>query len=228
MLRDRIPVAALIAVELEAREIDWEFVPGTRTRAWGYDGQIPGPVLEGHVGDVLEVRFTNRLPQATNIHWHGLRVPAAMDGTEMVQPSVAPGETFVYRFRLPDAGTFWYHPHTNETVQLEMGLSGALIVRGPDEPRVDAERVLVLDDVRLDKHGRSRLSEASSSITTAARAILGSSTARPSACWRSPRGRWNGGVSSIRRVRATSDCRSVASRSRFSGLMVACSKRRSR
>ena len=148
------PGRRVIPVELEAGEIDWEFVPGTKTRAWGYNGQIPGPVLEGQVGDVLEIRFTNRLPQATNIHWHGLRVPAAMDGTEMVQQSVAPGATFVYRFRLPDAGTFWYHPHSNETVQLEMGLYGALIVRGPDEPKLDVERVLVLDDVRLDKQGQ--------------------------------------------------------------------------
>lgn len=148
------PGRRVIPVELEAVEIDWEFVPGTKTRAWGYNGRIPGPVLEGQVGDVLEIRFTNRLPQPTNIHWHGLRVPAAMDGTEMVQQSVAPGATFVYRFRLPDAGTFWYHPHSNETVQLEMGLYGALIVRGPDEPKLDVERVLVLDDVRLDKQGQ--------------------------------------------------------------------------
>src|SRR5919106_2172095 len=148
------PGRRVIPVQLEAREIDWEFVPGTRTRAWGYNGQIPGPVIEGQVGDVLEIRFTNRLPQPTNIHWHGLRVPAAMDGTEMVQRSVAPGETFIYRFRGPDAGTFWYHPHSNETVQLEMGLYGALIVRGPNEPQLDAERVFALDDVRLDQQGQ--------------------------------------------------------------------------
>src|SRR5256884_491082 len=148
------PGRSVVSVDLEAREIDWTFTPGSSVRAWGYNGQIPGPTLEARVGDVLEVRFTNRLPQPTNIHWHGLRVPAAMDGTEMVQRSVAPGETFVYRFRLPDAGTFWYHPHSNETVQLEMGLYGALIVRGPDEPQLDAERILVLDDVRLDKTGQ--------------------------------------------------------------------------
>ena len=148
------PGRRVIPLDLEAREIDWQFVPGTTTRAWGYNGQIPGPTIEARVGDVLEIRFTNGLPQPTNIHWHGLRVPAAMDGTEMVQRSVAPGETFVYRFRLPDAGTFWYHPHSNETVQLEMGLYGALIVRGEDEPQLDAERVLVLDDVRLDRQGQ--------------------------------------------------------------------------
>ena len=148
------PGRRVVAVDLEARAIDWTFTPGAPVRAWGYNGQIPGPTLEGRVGDVLEVRFTNRLEQSTNIHWHGLRVPAAMDGTEMVQSPVAPGETFTYRFRLPDAGTFWYHPHSNETVQLEMGLYGALIVRGADEPQLDAERILVLDDVRLDKQGQ--------------------------------------------------------------------------
>ncbi|HET8713439.1 MAG TPA: multicopper oxidase family protein [Gemmatimonadales bacterium] len=148
------PGRDVIPVELEAREIEWSFTPGATVRAWGYNGQIPGPVIEGRVGDVLEVRFTNRLKESTNIHWHGLRVPAAMDGTEMVQQLVAPGATFVYRFRLPDAGTFWYHPHSNETVQLEMGLYGALIVRGDDEPQLDAERVLVLDDVRLDATGQ--------------------------------------------------------------------------
>lgn len=144
----------VISIDLEARESEWSFTPGRTARAWGYNGQIPGPTLEGRIGDVLEVRFTNRLPEPTNIHWHGLRVPAAMDGTESVQSPVAPGATFVYRFRLPDAGTFWYHPHINETVQLERGLNGALIVRGPDEPRLDRERILVLDDVKLDKKGQ--------------------------------------------------------------------------
>jgi FtsP/CotA-like multicopper oxidase with cupredoxin domain len=144
----------IVTIELEAAEVDWEFVPGVRTRAWAYNGQVPGPVIEARVGDVLEVRLKNSLPEPTMIHWHGLRIPASMDGTEMVQRAVAPGETFTYRFRLPDAGTFWYHPHFNETVQLERGLYGAIVVRGEDEPTLDRERVLVLDDVKLDRDGR--------------------------------------------------------------------------
>jgi FtsP/CotA-like multicopper oxidase with cupredoxin domain len=111
-------------------------------------------VIEARVGDVLEVRLRNSLPEPTMIHWHGLRLPPPMDGTENVQHAVRPGESFVYRFALSDAGTFWYHPHMNETVQLERGLYGALVVRGPDEPRLDAERVLVLDDVALDGAGQ--------------------------------------------------------------------------
>ena len=143
----------VVSVALEASEIEWEFVPGVKTRAWGYNGQVPGPVLEANVGDVLEVTLTNRLAEPTTIHWHGLRLLPPMDGTEDVQRAIAPGETFTYRFPLPDAGTFWYHPHFNETLQLEMGLYGALVVRGPNEPRLDVERVLVLDDVKLDRSG---------------------------------------------------------------------------
>ena len=140
-------------VELEARQTAWEISPGQTVDGYGYNGQIPGPIIEARAGEPLEIRFTNRLPEPTTIHWHGLRVPAAMDGTDDVQPLVQPGETFVYRFTPPDAGTFWYHPHTRETEQLEKGLYGALIVRGDDEPITDRERILVLDDLKLDRHG---------------------------------------------------------------------------
>ena len=145
---------SVVRVQLEAREADWAFTPDRPTRAWTYNGQVPGPAIEARVGDVLELQLTNHLPEPTSIHWHGLRVPAAMDGTDSVQPLVAPGETFTYRFRLPDAGTFWYHPHANETVQLERGLYGALIVRAEGELELDAERVMVLDDVALDREGQ--------------------------------------------------------------------------
>jgi FtsP/CotA-like multicopper oxidase with cupredoxin domain len=149
-----VPGRAVVRVDLDAREIVWNFTPERTTQAWAFGGQVPGPVIEAQVGDVLEVRFTNRLPEPTSLHWHGLRLPAPMDGTDMVQAPVATGETFTYRFRLPDAGTFWYHPHVDEVAQLERGLYGALIVRGPEEPELDAERVLVLDDVALDREGQ--------------------------------------------------------------------------
>jgi FtsP/CotA-like multicopper oxidase with cupredoxin domain len=108
----------------------------------------------GNVGDTLVVRLINHLPEPTSIHWHGLRLPSAMDGTESVQRLVEPGETFEYRFVLPDAGTFWYHSHHNETIQLERGLYGALIVLGANKPQLDADRVFILDDVKLDRRGR--------------------------------------------------------------------------
>jgi FtsP/CotA-like multicopper oxidase with cupredoxin domain len=145
---------SVIRLELEAREGDWQFTSGRATRVWAFNGQVPGPFIEAHVGDVLEVRLTNRLPEPTTLHWHGLRLPAAMDGTDMVQHPVMPGATFTYRFKLVDAGTFWYHSHSNETVQVERGLYGTLVVRTADEPAFDRERVLVLSDVMLDQNGQ--------------------------------------------------------------------------
>jgi FtsP/CotA-like multicopper oxidase with cupredoxin domain len=144
---------ATVTVELDAREGEWAFAPGRSIRGFAYNGEVPGPSIEANVGDTIEVRLTNRLPQATTIHWHGVRVPAEMDGTEAVQPPVEPGETFEYRFVVPDAGTFWYHSHTNETEQLERGLYGALVVRGSDEPAFDGEQTLLLDDLKLGPDG---------------------------------------------------------------------------
>ncbi len=145
---------ATIRIALEARETNWEVAPGVTIAGYGYNGQVPGPVIEARQGEPIEIAFTNRLSEPTLIHWHGLRVPAAMDGTQATQRPVAPGETFVYRFTPPDAGTFWYHPHANETEQLEKGLYGAFIVRGADEPVVDREQILVFDDVNADRQGR--------------------------------------------------------------------------
>ena len=144
---------AVVPVELEARETEWEFAPDRSIRGFAFNGEVPGPTIEARVGDTIEVHLTNSLPQATTIHWHGVRVPPEMDGTEAVQRPVDPGETFDYRFVVPDAGTFWYHSHTNETEQLERGLYGALIVRGDNEPRFDGERVLLLDDLKLGADG---------------------------------------------------------------------------
>jgi FtsP/CotA-like multicopper oxidase with cupredoxin domain len=142
-----------VRVDLEARETRWEATAGHSIPGYGFNGQVPGPTIQAEVGDTLVVRLANSLPEPTTIHWHGLRVPADMDGTELVQHPVQPGDSFQYRFVLPDAGTFWYHPHTHETEQLEKGLYGALIVRGPDEPQMGGERVLVLDDLKLDRRG---------------------------------------------------------------------------
>ena len=146
-------MAGTVSVELDAREIDWEFGPDRSIRGFGYNGQVPGPPIEAKVGDTVEIRFRNSLPQATTIHWHGIRVPAEMDGTEAVQAPVEPGGAFDYHFVVPDAGTYWYHSHTNETEQLERGLYGALIVRGPDEPTLDGEQTLLFDDLKLAPDG---------------------------------------------------------------------------
>jgi FtsP/CotA-like multicopper oxidase with cupredoxin domain len=143
-----------IHVTLEARETAWQISETTTVQGWGYAGTVPGPLIVGYVGDTLVVHLVNHLPEPTCIHWHGIRLPSPMDGTESVQRLVQPGESFEYRFTLPDAGTFWYHSHANETVQIERGLYGALVVLGANEPAFDADRVMLLDDVKLDRKGR--------------------------------------------------------------------------
>ena len=143
----------VVSIELEAQEVGWEFAPGRSIPGFAYNGEVPGPAIEANVGDTIEARLTNNLPEATMVHWHGIRLPAEMDGTGAVQRPVEPGETFTYRFVVPDAGTFWYHSHHNETEQVERGLYGPLIVRGADEPKLDRERVLLLDDLKLDAEG---------------------------------------------------------------------------
>src|SRR5947199_26458 len=80
----------------------------------GYDSAAPGPVLTVRRGEELKVRLINDLPVETAIHWHGVRVPNAMDGTALTQKPVAPGASFDYRFTPPDAGTFWYRPPTRD------------------------------------------------------------------------------------------------------------------
>lgn len=151
---DRNPDPHIVEVDLEAREAEWEYAPGVRVHAMTYNGSVPGPLLEAQVGDTVVVHFTNRLAEPTTIHWHGVRVPNAMDGAPMVQTPVQPGASFEYRFVVPDAGTFWYHPHVHETVQLDHGLYGPIVVRGPQEPVADSEGVVMLDDLLLGPDGQ--------------------------------------------------------------------------
>ncbi len=140
-------------LDLEAHAADWEIAPGRSVDGFTFNGQVPGPTIDVRAGEELVIRLKNNLPEPTVIHWHGLRVPAEMDGTELVQRPVEPGESFEYRFAPPEAGTYWYHSHANETRQMEKGLYGAFVVRGENEPELDRERVLVLDDLTLSKRG---------------------------------------------------------------------------
>lgn len=75
---------------------EWEIEPGHTLEGFTFNGQVPGPTIEARVGEKIVVRLNNRLPKPTVIHWHGLRVPGEMDGTELVQRLVEPGETFEY------------------------------------------------------------------------------------------------------------------------------------
>jgi FtsP/CotA-like multicopper oxidase with cupredoxin domain len=124
------------------------------TAVWGYDGTVPGPVLRVKRGQELHVRLVNDLPEETTLHWHGLRLPNAMDGVpHLTQAPIPAGGAFDYRFVAPDAGTFWYHPHLYASEQLDRGLSGVLIVEEPEPVAIDRDVVLVLDDWRLKPDG---------------------------------------------------------------------------
>jgi len=119
-------------------------------KTWAYNGTVPGPVLRVRQGQTLRVNFTNGLDEATTVHWHGLRIPNAMDGVpELTQPPIKPGKTFAYEYAPPDAGTFWYHPHLRSTVQLGRGLYGVMVVEEPNPPKVDREVIWAMDDWRL-------------------------------------------------------------------------------
>jgi FtsP/CotA-like multicopper oxidase with cupredoxin domain len=148
---DENPDPAIVEVTLRASLGEVEYLPGKRTQVWTYNGSVPGPTLEAQVGDLVIVHFTNDLPEATTIHWHGLRVPNAMDGAPSAP--IEPGGSFDFEFIVPDAGTFWYHPHVRSDVQVEKGLYGAIVVRDPAEPAIAAavEEIVILDDVHLDE-----------------------------------------------------------------------------
>jgi FtsP/CotA-like multicopper oxidase with cupredoxin domain len=112
------------------------------------------PVLRMRKGQPFAARLVNALDEPTTVHWHGLRIPNAMDGIpEMTQPYVYPGDTFDYAFTPPDAGTFWYHPHCNTLTQMGHGMTGVIVVEHPEDPAFDAEIVLNLRDWRLGAKG---------------------------------------------------------------------------
>ena len=140
--------------ELVAAPTRLPLLDGQQLDVWAYNNQVPGPILRANVGDRIRVRLVNRLPQATSIHWHGLRLDNVMDEVPGVtQPPVAPGETFTYDFVAKDAGTFWFHPHLRGSEQVERGLHGVLIVLDAP-PTTVREEVWVLDDWRLGDDGQ--------------------------------------------------------------------------
>ena len=139
----------VVQYDLEANSFNWEIAPGKTINAWGFNKQIPGPVLKANVGDTLVIRVTNNLNEDTMVHWHGMCLPASMDGTDLMQKPIKPGEMFEYKFEVGTAGTFWYHSHANETVQMERGMYGAIIVNDETDPVTDGDRLFMIDDMKL-------------------------------------------------------------------------------
>ena len=132
---------------LVAEPVVREIAPGMYAKMWGYNGQSPGPTIEVVEGDRVRIFVTNKLPEHTSVHWHGQLLPSGMDGVSGVsQPAIQPGKTFVYEFVAKHAGTFMYHPHADEMVQMAMGMMGFWVTH-PKDPRqhaVDRDFVFLL------------------------------------------------------------------------------------
>ncbi len=129
-------------------------IPGTQTQALTFNDGFPAPILRAKQGVPIRIAVENRMQQPTTIHWHGIRIDNAMDGVPwLTQKPIAPGETFIYEFTCPDAGTFWYHPHLNSLEQLSKGLVGVLIVDEAEVPSFDREVILGFKDWHLKPDG---------------------------------------------------------------------------
>ena len=138
---------------LSGKEYDLEVartavaIDGRRSKAITINGRLPAPLLRWREGDEIVLRVRNRLEEDTSIHWHGILVPYRMDGVPGISfPGIKPGETFAYRFRVPQSGTYWYHSHSG--LQEQIGHYGPLVIdpEGRDPIEFDREYVIVLSD----------------------------------------------------------------------------------
>lgn len=130
--------------------------PHPQTLVWTYGGTVPGPELRLKQGERLRVELENLLPEDTTVHWHGIRLPNPMDGVpHLTQPPIkANGGRFLYEFNVPDAGTYWYHPHLGSSGQVGRGVYAPLIVEDAQPPAVDRDVAWMLGDWRLDREAR--------------------------------------------------------------------------
>jgi FtsP/CotA-like multicopper oxidase with cupredoxin domain len=128
-------------------------IHGRTVAMYGFNGQIPGPLIRVPQNATITIRFTNRIDLPTAVHWHGVRLDNHSDGVPGVtQPELAPGGSFIYRVHFPDAGLYWYHPHVREDIEQAMGLFGNMIVDSPDKDYyapANQEQVLMLDDLLI-------------------------------------------------------------------------------
>ena len=134
---------------LVAEPVKREFAPGMIVNCWGYNGSTPGPTIEAVEGDRVRIFVTNKLPERTSVHWHGILLPNGMDGVAgLNQPHIEPGETYVYEFTLRQHGTHMYHPHSDEMVQMALGMMGFFVIhpKAPETPRVDRDFAIMLHE----------------------------------------------------------------------------------
>jgi FtsP/CotA-like multicopper oxidase with cupredoxin domain len=151
---DRELVPALVngvkVFELEASAIRWNILPDVSVDAYAINGQVPGPRLHIREGDRVRIKVTNRLPESTTLHWHGLILPNAMDGpADITQPPIPPGASYVYEFTAAQYGTYFYHSHDHPDRQQALGLYGAIIIDPKDpgaEVKADIDYVIQLQE----------------------------------------------------------------------------------
>lgn len=147
------PATLEVTLEAKARGVKLLGDEGPSSTLWTYGDEL-FPILRMTRGDRLRATLKNGLAEHTSLHWHGVRVPNAMDGVQyLTQQPVEPGQSFLYDFTPPDTGTFFFHPHCNETGQVGHGLAGVLIVEGDESQPFDHELVLVAKDWRLNPDG---------------------------------------------------------------------------
>jgi FtsP/CotA-like multicopper oxidase with cupredoxin domain len=138
---------------LLAEPVVREMAEGMSAHLWGYNGQSPGPTIECVEGDKVRIFVTNKLREHTTVHWHGILLPNGMDGVGgLTQPQIPPGKTFVYEFQMTKSGTFMYHPHADEMIQMAMGMYGSLVVhpKNPNRHRVDRDFIFVMTAYDID------------------------------------------------------------------------------
>jgi FtsP/CotA-like multicopper oxidase with cupredoxin domain len=134
---------------LVAEEVTHEFASGLKAQLWGFNGRVHGPTIEAVEGDRVRIYVTNKLPEATSIHWHGIILPSGMDGVPgLSQKTIAPGETFKYEYPLIQHGTHMYHAHTDEMIQQALGVMGLFVIhpRRSAEPRPDRDFAILLSE----------------------------------------------------------------------------------
>lgn len=150
LILDDYPHSSTI-YSLTVDEGNIEFFEGINTKVFAYNDEIPGPIIQGNVGDVIKIKVKNKLDEPTSIHWHGLQLSNTMDGVPGVtQDPIQPGEIYEYKIELRNPGLYWYHSHFEGHKQVESGLQGVILVNDPNENiNVDDEAILVLDDILL-------------------------------------------------------------------------------
>lgn len=143
---------------LVANEFEHEFAPGLKATVWGYNGHLPGPTIEVVEGDKVRIYVTNKLPEPTAVHWHGVLLPSGMDGVSgLNQAPIKPGDTFKYEFTLRQHGTHMYHSHFDEMIQVGIGTTGIFIIHPKEQiqPKIDRDFALMLGEWKIDP-GTSR------------------------------------------------------------------------